>query len=602
MRGTFMTKINIEKKISYLNSLLIPFKITPLYTAISIVNMIIHLILPPLEVVAIAKFVDYSIFAIQEQNSGVWKLSIIWLVVLIFIKAYGYLETPVIGRLNQNKIEKEWLAIDCPAIVFRAKLLTKYIENSDMNDLVARVSQPAKKLCGILNHSIDIVVFVGSIISYIIILLFNAPLFGSIILLSSVPIIFLAYKSAQAKYELKKDVTRSERLVATLNDYLENRAGASERNMFSYHDFIEKKLNKEYHYSRKRILRSDMKWEMRKSASGFLLILLCTAAIFLLLPDVSTGSVSVGMYISLVGYLFTAAEDIVYNLPNYIENIVNDKKFINEYNQYVELDRVPDKSSVLQNKSCDFERLEFKNVSFSYPGTDKMVLDDISLLIERGKHYSLIGINGSGKSTLIKLMLKCYDNYEGEIILNGVSLREWDYYEVYKMFFAVFQDFTHYDLSFSDNISVGKHMSATENEIDRAIELSDLKKEIIEFSEGKQTMIGTVYENGTELSGGQWQKIALARAIVNNACVKIFDEPTAALDPVAERNLYERFHKINSGVTTVFISHRLANCIHSDEIFVLKNGKISECGTHEELLKKKGEYTKMYNIQKEWYL
>lgn len=597
-----MKQIDFSKKISYIQALFLPFKITPGYMVVSLANMIIKLVLAPLEVLSIANFIDAAILAVQNSSNETWKRAFVWLGLILFIKVYKCIEEPLLSLLSKLKDEKEWLAIDYPAIKVRANLNIKHLENSDTNDMISRVASPAGSLCGMLQNVINLVVFVGQIISYIIILISNAPIFGSVILLSSIPIIFLAHKSALAQFKIKKDTTKSERLVWTLNDYLRSRDAVSERNLFSYHDFIENKLHQEFHVSRKNVLKSEISWGMKKSISGFMLTMLCAIVIFLLLPAVSSGTVSIGIYISLVRYLFSASEDITYNLSPYIEKIANDLSFLKEYNQYIALSRMPEAIDPSATTVEPFESIEFKNVSFVYPGTDKVILKNVSFRMEAGKHYSLIGINGSGKSTLIKLILRFYDDYQGEILLNGKSIREWKISEIKALFFAVFQDFVHYDISIADNISSGKGMRATAEEIENAICVSHLSETVSILPNGKDTLLGTIDETGTELSGGQWQKIALARAIVNTAAVKIFDEPTASLDPISERDVYEQFEKISKGATTIFISHRLACCVNADQILLLDQGTIAEQGTHQELMDKNGKYAEMFESQRGWYI
>ena len=218
-----MKQIDFSKKISYIQALFLPFKITPGYMVVSLANMIIKLVLAPLEVLSIANFIDAAILAVQNSSNETWKRAFIWLGLILFIKVYKCIEEPLLSLLSKLKDEEEWLAIDYPAIKVRANLNIKHLENSDTNDIISRVATPAGSLCGMLQNVINLVVFVGQIISYIVILISNAPIFGSVILLSSIPIIFLAHKSALAQFKIKKDTTKSERLVWTLNDYLRRR-------------------------------------------------------------------------------------------------------------------------------------------------------------------------------------------------------------------------------------------------------------------------------------------------------------------------------------------------------------------------------------------
>jgi ATP-binding cassette subfamily B protein len=213
-----------------------------------------------------------------------------------------------------------------------------------------------------------------------------------------------------------------------------------------------------------------------------------------------------------------------------------------------------------------------------------------------------VGVNGAGKTTITKLLTRLYDDYEGEILLNAKPLREWPMADVKACFCALFQDFARYDITVAENVMMGKINGATGAEVDNALELAGFDVNAAELKDGKDTLLGKTHEKGIDLSGGQWQSLAFARAIVSPAPIKILDEPTASLDPVAESRMYEQFERISRGYTTIFISHRLASAKMADEIFVLENGAVSERGNHDELMARNGLYTEMFESQRSWYL
>lgn len=595
-------QIDISKEITYKEAILLPYKIVPWLTLLEWINTAIKLALAPLDVIATANFIDTSLKAVQASNETEWKTALLWLGCILFIKVFYYIEEPFSGLIEKKRKEKEWEAIDYPAIKLRASLKMQHIENMDSNDLISRTSFPSGTLCGIQRHFVDFLVFIGRIVSYLVILLINAPLAGEIILLTAVPMVLLARKSAMAQYKIKKDITKSERLAGSMKEYLQSRRCVSERNLFSYFKFINEKFRKAFMDSRKAVLQAEISWGVRKGVAGMALTVLCAVVIFLLMPSVTSGVLSVGLYISLIRTIFSAAEDIAYNLSPYLEQILSDRVFLKEYAQYIKLSRVSDALSPMSESTPTFESLVFEHVCFAYPGTKHEVLKDVSFRLDAGKRYSLIGVNGSGKSTIIKLILKFYDEYSGSILLNGTALAHWKLSDIKAMMSAVFQDFTHYDISLEDNISVGCGMCASEAQIDSAIDMAGLSFLVLQLSEGKKTPLGKNEENSKDLSGGEWQKIAIARTAISPSSLKIFDEPTAALDPIAERNVYERFDELSRGSTTIFISHRLASCLHADTIFLLDNGVIAECGTHKQLMEQNGKYREMFDSQRRWYL
>lgn len=595
-------KIDISKKVTYFKALLMPFHVTPLITALSIVDSLLKLGLVPLGVLATANFIDSSLLAIQNRSAESRTSAILWLSVILFIKLYYYIEEPLMNLVALKKQEKEWRLIDYPAMKLQASIDLKHFENSETSDLISRMCRPAGALCGMLGHLLSFIVFVGGILSYIVILLINAPLTGCIILAASVPIVIIARISALAQYKIKQDITEMERRGSTLRGYMESRDSAAERSLFSYFDFVNRKFSEVFFTSRKFVVQAEVDWSVKKGVAGIVLTLLCALSIFALLPSVSAGTLAVGMFISLVQSIFKGAEDIAYNLSPYLETFYTDSTFLKEYETYTELSRTPDATSPLSDTVCPFEELEFENVSFAYPGTETLILKDVSFKLTAGKHYSLVGLNGSGKSTIIKLILKFYDNYTGNILLNGRSIREWSLSDIKGMMGSVFQDFCRYDISVKDNIAIGSGFTAGDDEIGEAVRATGLERFVSELPDGINTELGKIYDDGENLSGGQWQKIAIARIMVSHSTLRIFDEPTASLDPIAERELYSYFDNLSKDVTSITISHRLASCLHADEILLLDDGVIKERGSHNELMAMDGKYKEMFESQREWYI
>ena len=251
-----------------------------------------------------------------------------------------------------------------------------------------------------------------------------------------------------------------------------------------------------------------------------------------------------------------------------------------------------------------FESLEFMNVCFKYPYTDIDVLKGVTFTLNKGDKLSLVGINGSGKSTIIKLMLGLYEIESGEILINGCPMSEYDICDVRKLFSALFQSFVQYPLTLRDNIALSDYDRATDDEaIIASLRQSGVYDELQEkLANGLDSYMTRRFDDeGTELSKGQWQKIALSRAYFKNAEIFIFDEPSAALDAEAEDRIFKNFESVSEGKTGIMISHRISAARMSNKILVLDGGVITESGTHDELIEKNGLYAKLYNLQKEKY-
>lgn len=244
--------------------------------------------------------------------------------------------------------------------------------------------------------------------------------------------------------------------------------------------------------------------------------------------------------------------------------------------------------------------IEFRNVSFRYPGTKELVLDHVSLKIEPSEKIAVVGKNGSGKTTLVKLLCRLYEPEEGEILWNGKNIREYDLREWQKIFAIVFQDYSLLSLTLGQNVAASEQYEAERAK--EVLQLAGFGERLNKLKKGLEIVVYPEYEqDGVSFSGGEEQKIAIARAIYKGGQICILDEPTAALDPVSESRVYESFDEIVKGKTAVYISHRLSSCKFSDRIFVLDNGKIAESGTHEALLSKNGLYAQLWQAQAQYY-
>lgn len=246
--------------------------------------------------------------------------------------------------------------------------------------------------------------------------------------------------------------------------------------------------------------------------------------------------------------------------------------------------------------------IDFKNVWFAYPGTNRPVLKDISFRLNPGERIALVGENGQGKTTIAKLLTRLYDPTQGQILVDGIDLREYDLEDWWKEIGVIFQDFVHYEMTAKENIGVGQIDVATDMEqIREAAEKSYAESVIRKLPRQYDQLLGVRFEGGMDISGGEWQRIALARAHLRDAQLLILDEPTAALDARSEREVFERFAELTKGKTTVLISHRFSTVRMADRILVLEGGKILEEGPHDELVRVAGRYAEMFEMQAAGY-
>ena len=248
--------------------------------------------------------------------------------------------------------------------------------------------------------------------------------------------------------------------------------------------------------------------------------------------------------------------------------------------------------------------IEFKNVSFAYPGAARKVIKDVNLTLNAGENVVLVGLNGAGKTTLIKLLTRLYDPTEGAIYLDGIDLKEYDVAALYDIFGIIFQDFGKYAVSVEENIRYGDiRREAGEDAVLEAANKGNATDFISRLPDGFDTPLMRYFEqNGTELSIGQWQKLSIARAFYKDSDILILDEPTAALDPMAEQEVFNQFANLGRDKISVFVSHRLSSATTADKIVVLENGEICEMGNHNELMAAKGKYYTLFSTQAKHYV
>ena len=244
----------------------------------------------------------------------------------------------------------------------------------------------------------------------------------------------------------------------------------------------------------------------------------------------------------------------------------------------------------------------FENVGFIYPGAERWAVRNLSFTLHAGEVLALVGENGAGKTTLVKLLTRLYDPDEGRILLDGHDLRDYDLDALRGNMGVIFQDFVRYNLSAADNIAVGRIEARDDRaRIEQAAKRSLADDVIAKLPAGYEQMIGKRFKNGVELSGGEWQKIAIARAYMREADVLILDEPTAALDARSEFEVFQRFKELSEGKTAVLISHRFSSVRMADRILVLADGKVEAAGTHEELMAQPGRYSELFELQAAGY-
>ncbi len=436
----------------------------------------------------------------------------------------------------------------------------------------------------------------------------NSPVLGIVIVVMSIAVIVLTAKyhalSEKKEYEAFGESSDCYTILEYYNNkYLNESESGKDIRIFNEKQLITEELNEKVYNKIKNYRKKLFKiWAGIGQISTISTNLLGGAIyIFVGLKALAGtfGAGSVVEYYGAISKLITDCTDIAGNWGFLRANNANLKSEI----EYLEL--VSDMENGTRNiagidpKTAVFE---FCDVSFAYPETDVMILKNLNLKIAAGEHLAVVGMNGSGKSTMIKLLCRLYDPSMGKITLNGIDIREFDYTEYLKLFAIVFQDFKLLAFPIGENIACSDEYD--EEKVWRCLEMSGMKERVEELPKKLKQSIYKLYEkDGVDFSGGEEQKIAIARALYKDAPFVILDEPTAALDPIAESEIYLRFNEISRNKTTVYVSHRLSSCRFCDRIVVFDDGNIVQNGTHEELLENKnGKYSQLWNAQAQYYM
>ncbi len=583
------------KKISILTVIKMCAGYSPLLFILTFALTVGDGLLVPLMIMIVANFINSAISLVSENPQYY-----IMMKNAVFI-GLGYFYTQISQELKLYfyQLFENTLRNKLKPAVMKKQFSVDYLlfELTQTHDLLLRVTKNIEnkfiKILKSSNYIITIFIQVTGIMyalykyNYTLVIIF---------IFAVIPIIFLTFKGGRAIYESEKKVVFLTRQMNYLSETLSNREASAERTMFNYSNELNESFKNAHLYrsnfNTKTIARETIKIKLCNIVINIFTIII----IVVLSKQVHSQLLSVGLFTAIVGSMINLTKLISVQLSELFFEFSSHLEYVRDFKIFLELEE----NTEVFDKECEnssFESLDIKNLYFKYKNSKDYVIKGINLYLEKGKSYSLVGLNGAGKSTLIKILIGLYRDFEGEILINGKDIKCYTFAQLRNIFSVVSQDYAKYYITLRDNIVFGDN-DADISQVADKMELSDL---ICDLPDKENSYLGKIYNEGVDISGGQWQRIAIARALYKDSSFVILDEPTSSLSPTAESRIYSNFSKIAKDKTLLMISHRLGSTKISDEIIVLNSGKIAEQGSHEDLMKKDDIYAKLFNTQRELY-
>ncbi|MCL4862622.1 MAG: ABC transporter ATP-binding protein/permease [Caldilineaceae bacterium] len=509
-------------------------------------------------------------------------------------QARDYAEHVLHAQINlglNSRIIRKALALDL-----------SHFENAEYYDKLENARREADwRSLQIVNNGFYLIQNLITLLSYSALLLTFSPLLALILFLATIPAFIVQNRFSELNFRVLSWRAPEARRLHYLEYLLTNLDAVKEVKLFGlgepllqrYEGLFASFLDEDRAIAWRRSLAS-LGWGMLTSLSYY-------AAYAWIVFRAVSGVITLGDMTLYIG-VFRGSQGMFQGILRGINSLYENGLFMSNLFAFLELE--PQMALATQPRPAprNFRTIEFRNVAFRYPGQEDWALQNVNLTIHAGEKIALVGMNGAGKTTLIKLLTRLYDPIAGQILVDDIDLREYDLASWRQQIGVIFQDFVRYHLSASENIGFGQvEALGDQARIAGAAHKSGADSVIDGLPEGYETMLGRWFRSGRELSGGEWQKVALARAFMRDCQLLVLDEPTAALDAENELRIFQQFRELIADKTAILISHRFSTVRMADRIFVIENGGISEQGPHAELLAQGGTYARLFTLQAESY-
>lgn len=546
---------------------------------------------------------------IVEQQANSPEKDIAPLIKLLIITTAVEIVSMIINTVTDNKRWYNAIGVRMHVITERAEktLSMNYqtLERPDILDMESKAEEATggnnNGVEGLIHsvYSMGVQLFV-MVTTFSVVAALDWRLVLIIAALSVVQFLFFRYTVKKDRKEVWDRLAPVWRRINYMERTTQDFDYAKDVRLFGMKDWLSDKQHEILGEKQERMMRSRNLW-IYNSTFAHGMTLISTAVVYgVLIYSFLGGGISIGDFTLYIGFATTftsALTGLLGSMGEYKQRSMQ----VDNFRSYMDL-APDDESECIPVPKSDKYIFEFKNVSFKYSGQENYALKNLNLTLEAGKRLAVVGLNGAGKTTFIKLLLRLYDVTEGEILLNGTDIRRFKRNEYYRLFSPVFQNVEIFAFPMNENVSMGRPEDTDKKRAEECLVKAGMAEKLASLEKGADTeLLKVIYDDGVDLSGGEKQKLALARALYKDAPVIVLDEPTAALDALAEYNLYKSFDEIIGDKSAVYISHRLSSTRFCDSIAMFKAGEMVEYGTHDELLAKKGAYAEMFEIQAQYY-
>lgn len=583
-------------------------KVNPFLFFTNLLGRVISALLP-VSMLWVGKLIIDEI--VMQINADTQNLNQLWLFILLEFSLA--IASDLLSRLttHTDALLGDQYSIESSVKIIKktAELSLSQLEDSEFYDKLERARQQTTGRVGLMSNILtqgeDIIV-IASLLTGVVVF---EPWLIILLVLSIIPTIFNEIKFSGTSYSLARSWTQERRELDYLRYVGASDVTAKEVKLFGLSGYLADRFSVLSH----KYFQESKKLSYTRAVWGSFFNIISTSAYYgayvLIVFRTVMGVLTIGDLTFLSGS-FNRLRNKLQGLFIRFTAITERSLYLQDYFEFLDL-RLGKRSDQVAGSATEEklplpknikEGFEFRKVGFKYPHSENWVIRNLSFHLKAGEKLALVGENGAGKSTLVKLLLQFYAPTEGEIFLDGTPIYKFDAAEYHDRFGVIFQDFVKFDLSLRENIAVGEiEQLGNQARIKNAAQKSLAEEVIKELPNGYDQKLGRRFRDGKDLSGGQWQKIAMARAYMKDADVLILDEPTSALDARAESETFNRFISLTHGKTAVIISHRFSTVRIADRIMVLQGGSILEIGTHEELMANKQLYSELFNLQAAGY-